>query len=301
MSAASHLSTRIAEKWLVLIAVTLGMLMSLMDMTMVNVAIPAMQAAFDADVQSVQWVVTTYMLAQAIFIPAAPFLARRFGGKTAYVGTLIAFLLGTLLCGFAWDLPSLLGFRLIQGIGGGILLPLTSTLLYQAFGTVERGGAVSKMGMATMAALVIGPVLGGYLVTAWGWQWAFWANVPFGVAAVWFAQRGLRPAQGEAQVRFDVAGFFAIAAGSTALLLAVSGRAAQPGAISWRWAWGRRCFCSLWGSSWASCGAGRSRCWTCVVSATALSPLATSPMFASPSRVLASASCCRSICRRCVG
>lgn len=222
MSAASHLNTRIAEKWLVLIAVTLGMLMSLTDMTMVNVAIPSMQAAFGADVQSVQWVVTTYMLAQAVFIPTAPFLARRFGGKRAYVGTLIAFLLGTLLCGFAWNLPSLLFFRLIQGIGGGILLPLVSTLLYGAFSTEERGGAVSKMGVATMAALVIGPVLGGYLVTTFGWQWAFWANVPVGIAAVLFAQRGLRPAQAEPQTRFDLAGFVAIAASSTALLVGVS-------------------------------------------------------------------------------
>lgn len=231
MSAVSHLSTRIAEKWLVLIAVTLGMLMSLMDMTMVNVAIPSMQAAFGADVQSVQWVVTIYMLAQAVFIPAAPFLARRFGGKRAYVGTLIAFLLGTLLCGFAWSLTSLLLFRLIQGIGGGILLPLVSTLLYGAFSTEERGGAVSKMGVATMAALVVGPVLGGYLVTTFGWQWAFWANVPVGIAAVLFAQRGLRQAHAVPQTRFDLAGFVAIAAGSTALLIAVSSTAR---ADAWR-------------------------------------------------------------------
>src|SRR5919205_2597167 len=143
----SRVNVRIANKWWVTIAVTLGMLMSIMDSTIVNVAIPKMQSAFGADIRDVQWVVTIYMLTQAAVIPTAPYLTTKFGGKRAYVGTLTAFLLGSVLCGFAWDLPSLVFFRFIQGIGGGILLPLVMTLLYQAFPPEERGTAASTMGI----------------------------------------------------------------------------------------------------------------------------------------------------------
>src|SRR5438093_6599673 len=111
MSRISLPNVRIADKWWVMIAVTLGMLMSLMDSTIINVAIPQMQRAFGADIQHVQWVVTIYMLTQAAVIPSAPYLTAKFGGKRAYVWTLMAFLLGSLLCGFAWNLPSLILFR----------------------------------------------------------------------------------------------------------------------------------------------------------------------------------------------
>ncbi len=167
------------------------MFMSLMDMTIVNVAIPRMQRIFRADIQAVQWVVTVYMITQAAVIPTAPYLVNKFGGKRAYIWTLTAFLLGSLLCGFAWSLPMLVLFRLIQGIGGGILLPLVMTLLYQAFSTEERGTAVSAMGVPLMIAPMMGPVLGGYLVSAFGWPWAFFINVPLGLVAVAIALEGV--------------------------------------------------------------------------------------------------------------
>ncbi len=111
-------------KWWVTIAVTLAMFMSMMDNTIVTIAIPTMQRAFGADLRDVQWVVTVYMLTQAAVIPTVPYLMATFGAKRAYVWTLAAFLLGSLLCGYAWNLPSLIVFRLIQGIGGGVLLPM---------------------------------------------------------------------------------------------------------------------------------------------------------------------------------
>jgi EmrB/QacA subfamily drug resistance transporter len=213
---------RISYKWLVTIAITLGMFMSLMDSTIVIVAIPQMQRIFRADIHDVQWVVTVYMLTQAAVIPATPFLAAKFGGKRTYVWTLSAFLLGSLLCGFAWNLPSLIIFRIIQGIGGGILLPMVMTLLYQTFPPEERGTASSVMGVPLMIAPLIGPVLGGYLVGAFGWSWAFFINVPVGIVAVIIAQKVLRPAPSEQQVHFDGAGFLTIAAGSAMLLYGIS-------------------------------------------------------------------------------
>ena len=218
----SHTKIGLAYKWWVTIAVTIGMFMSLMDSTIVIVAIPQMQKAFGADIHSVQWVVTIYMLTQAAVIPTAPYLIARFGGKRTYVWTLSAFLLGSLLCGFAWNLPTLIFFRLIQGIGGGILLPLVMTLLYQAFPPEERGTAASIMGIPLMIAPMLGPVLGGYLISAFGWPWAFFINVPVGIVAVVIAQKVLRQSPLEQQkIRFDGAGFLTAASGN-ALLYAVS-------------------------------------------------------------------------------
>jgi EmrB/QacA subfamily drug resistance transporter len=221
----------LAYKWQVTLAVNLGMFLSLMDMTMVNVAIPQMQRRFGADIHAVQWVVTIYMLTQAAVIPTAPFLSARFGEKRAYVWTLIAFLLGSLLCGFAWNLPTLIFFRFIQGIGGGILLPLVMTLQYQAFPPAERGRASSAFSIP-MTATVFGPVLGGYLVSAFGWQWAFLINVPLGIVAVVLAQKLLRPAPARPQARFDRAGFLTTAAGCAALVYAVSALTSGDSAFS---------------------------------------------------------------------
>lgn len=222
MSFMSYPKFRLEYHWLVTITVTLGMFMSLMDSTIVIVAIPQMQRAFGADIHAVQWVVTVYMLTQAVVIPTAPYLSATFGGKRAYVWTLSAFLLGSLLCGFAWNLPSLIFFRLLQGIGGGVLLPMVMTLLYQAFPPEKRGTATSVMGVPLMIAPTLGPVLGGYLVSTFGWQWAFFINVPLGIVAVIIAQKFLRQTPPERQSRFDVAGFLTAACGVVTLLFAVS-------------------------------------------------------------------------------
>ena len=218
----SFSTLHLSYKWIVTIAITLGMFMSLMDSTIVIVAIPQMQRTFGADIHNVQWVVTIYMLTQAAVIPATPFLTAKFGGKRTYVWTLSAFLLGSLLCGFAWNLPTLILFRFIQGIGGGILLPMVMTLLYQTFPPEERGMATSVMGVPLMVAPLIGPVLGGYLVGSFGWPWAFFINVPLGIVAVIIAQKFLRSTPAEPQAHFDGAGFVAVAAGSAVLLYGIS-------------------------------------------------------------------------------
>lgn len=218
----TRLSGRIAYKWLVTISVTLGMFMSLMDHTIVNVAIPTLRGAFDVDLRAIQWVVTIYMITQAMVIPTAPYLSARFGIKRAYVWTLTAFLGGSMLCGFAWNLPSLVFFRFVQGIGGGVLLPLVSTLLYQSFSQEERGTASSAMSAPLMIAPVFGPTLGGYLVGTFGWPWAFFINVPLGIVAIVIAQRVLQPTTPDPETRFDGAGFITAALGIAALLYGVT-------------------------------------------------------------------------------
>lgn len=222
MTTSARPNGRIAYKWLVTVSVTLGMFMSLMDHTIVNVAIPTLRTTFGADLRSIQWVVTIYMITQAMVIPTAPYLSARFGIKRAYVWTLTAFLGGSVLCGFAWNVPSLVVFRCLQGIGGGILLPLVSTLLYRSFSPEERGTASSATGVPLMIAPVFGPLLGGYLVSTFGWPWAFFVNVPLGLVAIAIAQRVLQPAAPDPQTRFDGAGFATAALGIASVLYGVT-------------------------------------------------------------------------------
>ncbi len=214
---------QLEAKWWVMIAVALGMFMSLLDSTIVNVAIPQLQRAFGADLGHIQWVTTIYMITQAAVIPTAPYLTKRLGGKRAYTWSLAAFLVGSVLCGLAWNLPSLIAFRLLQGIGGGTLLPMVMTLLYGAFPVRERGMAVSIMGIPLMVAPLLGPVLGGLLVTYWGWQWAFFINIPLGLVALTIAQRVLTTPGGNKEARFDGLGFVSVALGSASLLYGVAG------------------------------------------------------------------------------
>jgi len=218
----SHGSVHIAYKWWVTLAVALGMIMSLMDSTIVNIAIPQMQHTFGANLHDLQWVVTIYMLTQAAVIPAAPYLNALFGGKRVYIWTLIAFLLGSLLCGFAWNLPSLIFFRLLQGIGGGILLPMVMILQYQVFPLEERGRATSVLGLAMIIAPTLGPVIGGFLVSAFGWRSAFFINLPLGVIAVTLAQKTLQQTPPQTRIRFDIFGFLTAAAGSSLIVYSVS-------------------------------------------------------------------------------
>ena len=221
----------IAPKWWVMVAVTLGMFMSMLDSTIINVAIPQLQRTFGADLRHIQWVTTIYMITQAAVIPTAPYLVRRWGGKRAYILSLGAFLVGSVLCGFAWNLPSLITFRLLQGTGGGTLLPIVMTLLYQAFPVHERGRAVSLMGVPLMVAPLLGPALGGVLVSGWGWQWAFFINIPLGLIALVIAQRFLEPVLIDKKPRFDGLGFVAVALGSVGLLYGVSVVVERPGPL----------------------------------------------------------------------
>ncbi len=220
MLSLARFQIQLAYKWWVMLTVALGMLMSLMDSTIVNIAIPQMQRAFVASLHDVQWITTIYMITQAMVIPLAPYLTSLLGSKRAYLWSLSSFLLGSLLCGFAWNLPSLVLFRCFQGIGGGVLLPMVMILQTQAFPYEERGRAGSMMGLVMMVAPTLGPFLGGYLIGSFGWQWAFFINVPLGVIAVTLAQLVLKPTQGQAGTRFDRGGFLTSACGIALLLYA---------------------------------------------------------------------------------
>ncbi len=209
-------------KWIVAMVVILGVFMSILDQTIVNIAIPRLQIAFGADIHSVQWVLTAYILTQGIITPTAAFFSDRFGIKRFYVISLAAFTLGSALCGLAWSLPALIFFRILQGIGGAALFPLSITLLFREFPPHERGTAMGFFGIPALLAPALGPTFGGYLVTFADWQSIFYINVPIGIAAVILASIFLREGEIASNTRFDFLGFFFAAVGLGFVLYAFS-------------------------------------------------------------------------------
>ena len=212
----------LSYKWLVAIVVILGAFMSVLDQTVVNIAIPRLQNAFGADIHSVQWVVTAYLLTQGAMTPTASYLANNVGIKRSFILSLIAFTLGSLLCGLSWSLPMLILFRVVQGLGGAVLLPLSFTMLFREFAPGERGLALGTLGIPTLLAPALGPILGGYIVTFSSWQLIFFINVPIGIVAVILATLFLHESRGEERRRFDLPGFITAAYGLAALLYAFS-------------------------------------------------------------------------------
>ncbi len=219
---ATQRSGGLAYKWVVALVVVIGVFMSILDQTIVNIAIPRLQTAFGADIHSVQWVLTAYILTQGVVTPTAGFFADTLGTKRFYIISLAAFTLGSVLCGLAWNLPLLIFFRILQGAGGAALFPLSITMLFREFPPQERGIASGFFGVPALLAPAIGPTLGGYLVTYAGWQSIFFINLPIGIAAIILVSIFIREYQTESGLRFDFLGFFFVAIGLAAVLYGLS-------------------------------------------------------------------------------
>ncbi|HYB01139.1 MAG TPA: DHA2 family efflux MFS transporter permease subunit, partial [Ktedonobacteraceae bacterium] len=219
---AARRSEGLDYKWILAMVVILGVFMSILDQTIVNIAIPRLQTAFGADIHSVQWVLTAYILAQGVATPTAAYFSDTLGIKRFYVISLAAFTLGSALCGLAWSLPVLITFRVLQGLGGAALFPLSITLLFREFPPQERGTAMGFFGVPALLAPAIGPTLGGYLVTFVGWQAIFYINVPVGIVAIVLSALLIREYRPEGQTRFDVVGFIFVALGLVTLLYGLS-------------------------------------------------------------------------------
>jgi EmrB/QacA subfamily drug resistance transporter len=209
-------------KWLVAAAFVAGMFMDIMDTTIVNVALPTLGQQFGVGDSTVEWVVTGYLLSLAIWIPASGWIGDRFGTKKTFLFALVVFTTGSALCGVAWSIESLIAFRLLQGVGGGMLTPVGTTMLFRAFPPQERAHASAVLTVPTALAPALGPVLGGWLVDNASWRWIFYVNVPVGVAAFVFAFLFLREHTEVSAGRFDVWGFLCSGAGLALILYALS-------------------------------------------------------------------------------
>ena len=209
-------------KWLVAIAVIFGLFMVILDTTIVNIAIPRLQSAFGAPLDSVQWVATGYTLAEGVATPLTPFLSELLGLKRFYLGALALFTLGSALCGLAWSLPVLITFRLLQGAFGASVIPMSFTLLYREFPPQERGAAFGVLGIPILLAPALGPTIGGYIVTSVGWPLVFYLNLPIGIVGIIMGSILLREFRPDANTRFDLLGFVFSAAGLASILYAFS-------------------------------------------------------------------------------
>jgi len=184
---------RIDYKWIALAVVLGGTVMTLLDATVVNVALPTLQSSLHtSSYNDIAWVVTGYLLAQGAVIPVTGWITDRYGTKRVYMITLLLFTAASALCGAAWNLPSLIIFRILQGIGGGMIMPIGMTIIMRAVGPSQMGRVMGIFGVPMLLAPAVGPVLGGWLVQDFTWRLIFYINLPVGIVSLIAAQRYLR-------------------------------------------------------------------------------------------------------------
>ncbi|HEX9038248.1 MAG TPA: DHA2 family efflux MFS transporter permease subunit [Ktedonobacterales bacterium] len=213
---------RLDYKWRVLISVIFGLFMVILDTTVVNVAFPTLRAEYGASIADSQWIISIYVMALGVSTPLSAFLAERFGIKATYVTGLALFVIGSAACGVSPSLGVLIAARALQGVGGGLALPLGTTLLFSAFTAAEQGLAFGVFGIALVVAPALGPILGGALVDHGDWRWIFFINIPIGVLGFTLASLWLREKRADRPPRFDLLGFITSTVGFGSVLYAAS-------------------------------------------------------------------------------
>jgi DHA2 family multidrug resistance protein len=182
-------STPAVNPWMVAIAVMFGTFMEVLDTTVVNVSLPHIAGSLSATVDEATWVLTSYLVANAIVLPITGWLATQFGRKNLLIYAVIGFTASSLICGLAPSLPLLILFRIIQGACGGTLQPLSQSVLLEAFPPQDRGKAMGFWGLGIVVAPILGPVLGGWLTETYSWRWVFYINIPVGAASIYMSRK----------------------------------------------------------------------------------------------------------------
>ncbi len=205
-------------KWMALLVCVIGTFMAILDSSIVNIAIPKLMAVFGVSLDDVKWILTAYTLALGAIIPLTGYLGDIFGTKKVFIFALIMFTVGSFLCGFAWSNSSMIVFRVIQALGGGMIMPVAMAIIYQIIPPEERGMALGFWGIAAMAAPAIGPTLGGYIIEKLHWSLIFYVNVPIGIVCVILAIVLLKPSVAKPKKGFDLIGFIASTVGLVSIL-----------------------------------------------------------------------------------
>ncbi|OKH98083.1 multidrug transporter [Streptomyces sp. CB02923] len=211
--------------WRTAAAVIVGALAVVFDTTILSVALHDLVRDLDAPLSTIQWVSTGYLLAVFVTIPLAGWAQSRLGGRRLWLASLGVFLLGSVLSALAWDAAGLIAFRVVQGIGGGIMMPLTATLIMQAAKGRALGKVMAVITVPTALGPVLGPVLGGLILHLADWRWLFLVNIPFCAVGGWLAWRNLpddRPAPDSPRTRLDVVGLLLLSPGVAAVIYGLS-------------------------------------------------------------------------------
>jgi EmrB/QacA subfamily drug resistance transporter len=195
-----------AQVWRISLVVVIGAIMSILDTTIVNVALATLSRDLHSSIAQIQWVVTGYMLALAAVIPVSGWAAERFGAKRVYLASVVLFTAGSMLCGIATNINQLVIFRVIQGVGGGMILPVGQMIMAAAAGPKRMGRVMSIVAVPAMLAPVLGPTIGGLILQSASWRWIFFVNVPIGVIAVISALRTLPAAEAVGRRALDFRG-----------------------------------------------------------------------------------------------
>ncbi len=222
-----------AYPWYVLITVMMSTFMVVLDGTIVNVAIPTIMAAFGETISQVVWVSTAYLIALSIVLAVSGWLTEHFGAKQAFMTGLVAFILSSYLCGIAWNIESLIFFRVLQGFGGGILTPVGMTLFTTEFPKEYRTVPLGFYSIAIAAAISLGPAVGGYLIEMINWKWIFFINIPFGIVTFLFAWIVLKRTERKVIHTFDKWGLITLSSFLVLLFVGISSGNAPWNAEGW--------------------------------------------------------------------
>src|SRR5580700_3801645 len=196
----------VTNPWLIALVVALASFMEVLDTTIANVALPYIAGGMGVSEDEASWVVTTYLVSNAIILTASSFLARMIGRKAFFLICLGLFTLSSILCGFAPNLNALLLFRVLQGFGGGGMVPVAQSILADVFPPAKRGQAFALFGVAVVVAPVVGPTLGGWISDNWSWHWCFLINAPVGLMAMGLIYVLIDEKTDNTPVRFDSVG-----------------------------------------------------------------------------------------------
>jgi EmrB/QacA subfamily drug resistance transporter len=199
--------------WRISGIVIVGSIMSILDTTIVNVALNTLGRELHSSIAQIQWVVTGYLLSLAAVIPVAGWAARRFGAKQVYLTSLVLFTAGSAMCGLASTATELIVFRVVQGVGGGLILPLGQLIMAAAAGPKRMGRVMSVIAVPAMLAPIFGPAVGGLILDNASWRWIFFVNLPIAVVAILTAWRGLPNPERQPAGRLDLVGLGLLASG----------------------------------------------------------------------------------------
>lgn len=211
-----------AYKWFALLAIVIGTFAAVLNSSLLNVALPKLIAVMGSTQDTMQWILTGYMLASAVVIPFSGYLGDKFGYKTVFTVSLIGFTVGTFLCGMAWSDSSLIAFRIFQGVAGGLIMPIGMTIIYSLIPRNQIGTALGLWGIAAMSAPAIGPTLSGYIVEHYSWRVLFFLNVPVGILAVLMGMILLKETPKKPGATLDKAGAVLSVIAFGTMLLALS-------------------------------------------------------------------------------
>jgi EmrB/QacA subfamily drug resistance transporter len=233
MSTNTHANDRVDPQVLkTALILVVGALAVVFDTTIVSVALHQLATSLHVPVSTIQWVTTGYMLALGAAVPLSTWALARFGGKRVWMFALTVFLVGSVGSSLAWDAGSLIGWRVVQGLGGGLMLPVMTTLIMQAAGGRALGRTISWVALPALLGPILGPLVGGAIITDLSWRFMFWVNVPFCVAGLVLAGLYLArdtPAASAARPRLDVWGLVLLAPGIATVLLGLSNAGSADG------------------------------------------------------------------------